>query len=245
MRKILIIGATSAIAQAAARRFADAGDALFLVARNAHKLAATADDLVARGTPSIHTEATDALDYSRHRSLIDAAVGSLGGLDIVLIAHGTLPNQKDCEQSFELVREAYEVNVLTTISLLTHSAGFFERQGRGTIAVITSVAGDRGRQSNYIYGSAKGAVTIFLQGLRNRLYKSGVHVLTIKPGFVDTPMTAGLAKGLLWARPDQIAVRILSAIDNGRDIVYAPWYWRVIMLIIKMIPERIFKRLDL
>ena len=139
----------------------------------------------------------------------------------------------------------FAVNALSTISLLTYLANYFEENGQGTIAVISSVAGDRGRQSNYIYGSAKGAVTIFLQGLRNRMHKSGVHVITVKPGFVDTPMTAAFDKGFIWADPDQIAARIISAIKNKYDEVYAPWYWRVIMQVIRAIPERVFKRLNL
>jgi decaprenylphospho-beta-D-erythro-pentofuranosid-2-ulose 2-reductase len=162
---------------------------------------------------------------------------------MVLIAHGSLPSQKDCEQSADYSRKVFEVNALSTISMLTHLANYFESKGQGTIAVISSVAGDRGRQSNYLYGSAKGAVTIFLQGLRNRLYKSDVHVITVKPGFVDTPMTAAFDKGFLWADPDQIAIRIISAIKNESDEVYAPWYWRVIMLLIRVIPERVLNAL--
>jgi hypothetical protein len=245
MRKTLIIGATSAIAQATARCFAAEGDALFLVARNADKLAATANDLMTRGAASINTETLDVLDYDRHKVVVDAAVEKLGGLDVVLIAHGSLPDQKDCEQSADYTRKEFAVNALSTISLLTYLANYFEENGQGTIAVISSVAGDRGRQSNYIYGSAKGAVTIFLQGLRNRMHKSGVHVITVKPGFVDTPMTAAFDKGFIWADPDQIAARIISAIKNKYDEVYAPWYWRVIMQVIRAIPERVFKRLNL
>lgn len=245
MRKTLIIGATSAIAQATARLFAEAGDALFLVARNADKLAATADDLKQRGASTVHTATLDVLDYDQHKSVIDAAIEALVGLDLVLIAHGTLPDQKACEQSFELTRKEFEINALSTISLLTHLANHFERQGQGTIAVISSVAGDRGRQSNYVYGSAKGAVTIYLQGLRNRLYKSGVSVLSVKPGFVDTPMTAAFDKGAMWASPEQIALVVTKAIRKGKDVVYAPWFWRSIMLAIRSIPEFLFKTLRL
>ncbi len=245
MRKTLIIGATSAIAQATARLFAEAGDALFLVARNADKLAATADDLKQRGASTVHTATLDVLDYDQHKSVIDAAIEALVGLDLVLIAHGTLPDQKACEQSFELTRKEFEINALSTISLLTHLANHFERQGQGTIAVISSVAGDRGRQSNYVYGSAKGAVTIYLQGLRNRLYKSGVSVLSVKPGFVDTPMTTAFDKGAMWASPEQIALVVTKAIRKGKDVVYAPWFWRSIMLAIRSIPEFLFKTLRL
>ena len=132
------------------------------------------------------------------------------------------------------------------ISLATLLANLFERRGRGVLIAIGSVAGDRGRQSNYVYGAAKGMVALFLQGLRNRLSRQGIQVITIKPGFVDTPMTAAFAqKGLLWAKPDAIAAGIVTAVERGRDEVYLPWFWRWIMLIILHIPERLFKRLKL
>lgn len=245
MRKTLIIGATSAIAQQTARLFAVAGDALFLVARNDNKLAATADDLKIRGASAVHTEVLDVLDYDRHKGVVDAAVEALDGLDLVLIAHGTLPVQKACEQSFELTRKEFEINTLSTISLLTYLANYFEGRRQGTIAVISSVAGDRGRQSNYVYGSTKGAVTIFLQGLRNRLHKSGVNVITIKPGFVDTPMTMSFQKGLLWVKPENIASTILGCVNSKTDVSYAPWFWRFIMLLIRIMPEAVFKRMRL
>ena len=137
------------------------------------------------------------------------------------------------------------MNLLSALSLLTHIANRFEREGRGTIVVISSVAGDRGRQSNYVYGTAKGALTIFLQGLRHRLHKAGVRVVTIKPGFVDTPMTAGFRKGLLWASPDAVARGIVRALDGRGGEIYLPWFWRYIMWIIKAIPGPIFNRLPL
>ena len=166
-------------------------------------------------------------------------------MDTVLIAHGTLPDQKSCEQSFETARREFEINALGVMSLLTHAANRFERQGFGTLAVIGSVAGDRGRQSNYVYGAAKGAVSIFLQGLRNRLNTRGVRVLTIKPGFVDTPMTADFAKGILWSDPEQVAGGIYKAIEKKKDIVYLPWFWSPVMRMIRGLPETIFKRLHL
>ncbi len=245
MRKTLIIGATSAIAQATARLFAEAGDALFLVARNADKLTATADDLKLRGASAVHSATLDVLDYDQHKPVIDSAIEALDGLDLVLIAHGTLPDQKACGQSFELTRKEFEINALSTISLLTHLANYFEQKGQGTIAVISSVAGDRGRQSNYVYGSAKGAVTIFLQGLRNRLYKSGVSVVTVKPGFVDTPMTKKFDKNRLWVSPETIGHHLFRGIKNNRSVTYSPSIWRWIMLVIVLVPEFLFKRLSL
>jgi len=245
LRKVLIFSATSAIAQATARLFAAEEDRLFLVARDADKLRSVADDLEARGAGRIVTAVMDALEYDRHAAIVDEAKVALNGLDTVLIAHGTLPNQKACESSFDMTREALEVNAVSAISLLTHIANLFEQQSRGSIAVISSVAGDRGRQSNYVYGAAKGTVSIFLQGLRNRLHQSGVQVLTIEPGFVDTPMTAKLSKGPLWVTPDIIAHGIMKGIRKGHDRIYLPGFWRWIMLVIRNIPESLFKRMKL
>lgn len=246
MRKVLIVGATSAIAQATARLLATRGDRLFLAARNPDRLEMVRQDLAARGAGSVGAMALDANDRTRHAALLAAAEQAMGGLDIVLIAHGVLSDQKACEASVERMLADFETNALGVISFLTLVANRFEAGRAGVIAVISSVAGDRGRKSNYVYGAAKGMVSLFLQGLRNRLAGAGVQVLTIKPGFVDTPMTAGIAKGgPLWAKPETIAAGIVSAIEKGRDVVYLPWFWRPIMLIIRLIPERVFKRLSL
>lgn len=245
MRHILIIGATSAIAEATARNFAQDGDRLYLVARNPERLAAVANDLKTRGATQVETVAMDANDTVRHAALIAQAEAALEGLDTILIAHGTLSDQKACEASFEETLEELQTNCLSVISLLTLVANRFEEQKHGTIAVISSVAGDRGRQSNYVYGTAKAAVSTFLQGLRNRLYRSGVTVITIKPGFVDTPMTAGFRKGLLWASSEKVGDGIHRGIQRKRDVVYLPWFWRWIMVIIRVIPESIFKRTKL
>jgi short-subunit dehydrogenase len=242
MKKILIIGATSTIAQATARIFANAGDALFLVARNNDKLSAMTDDLLVRGALAVYSATLDVLDYNRHEPVINAAVEALEGLDLVLIAHGALPDQKRCEQSFELARKEFEVNALSTISLLTRLANYFVQRGQGIIAVISSVAGDRGRQSNYLYGSAKGAVTIFLQGLRNRLYRSGVNVITIKLGLVDTTMTKDFKKNALWAKPPQIAKDIAVSLQKGKMVVYLPHFWRWIIFLLRSVPEGWFRR---
>jgi len=246
MRKILIIGATSAIAEAAARIFVTRGDALFLVARNAEHLRAVVADLNIRGAARADSATLDVTDFAAHDALIEKAERDLGGIDIALIAHGTLSDQAQCEQSVDAMRREFDVNALSTLALLTALANRMEARRGGTLAVISSVAGDRGRQSNYVYGAAKAAVSTFLGGLRQRLAKSGVTVLTIKPGFVDTPMTAGIAnKGALWAQPDRVAAGIVQAIDRGRNIVYLPWFWRWIMLVIRHIPEPLFKRLKL
>lgn len=245
MRKVLIVGATSAIAEAVARLLAAQGDLLYLVGRRAEALEAIAADLRVRGAARVQTEVMDANAIERHASLLDHADVALGGLDTVLIAHGTLSDQAACQQSVALTFQELHTNALSVIALLTLIANHFEAQRVGTIAVISSVAGDRGRQSNYVYGTAKAAVSTFLSGLRQRLYKSGVQVVTIKPGFVDTPMTRDFSKGLLWAKPERVARDIVRAMENGKDVVYTPGFWWAIMQLIKSIPEFVFRRLPL
>jgi decaprenylphospho-beta-D-erythro-pentofuranosid-2-ulose 2-reductase len=245
MRKILIVGATSAIAEATARILASRGDAIYLVARNSSRLAAIAADLSVRGSPRVGSEVLDANDLSGHAAMLGRAETFLAGYDTVLIAHGTLSDQKACETSVELTLQEINTNGLSVIALLTRVADRLGQQRAGTIAVISSVAGDRGRGSNYVYGSAKALVTAFLSGLRQRLAKVGVNVVTIKPGFVDTPMTAAFPKGPLWARPEAVAQGIVKAIDRRSNTVYLPGFWWPIMLIIKAIPERLFLRLSL
>ncbi|UCF94402.1 MAG: SDR family oxidoreductase [Desulfobacterales bacterium] len=245
MRRILIFGATSAIAQATARLFAAHGATFFLVARHGDRLQAVADDLLVRGAAQVATAILDASDYDRHPALIEEIYQRLGELGIVLIAHGSLADQKACERSFEVTRREFETNALSVISLLTHLANRLEQQGHGTLSVISSVAGDRGRQSNYVYGAAKAAVTTFMEGLRNRLYKSGVHVLTIKPGLVDSPMTARFPKGFLWTRPEVVARGIHQAIEKRKDVVYLPWFWYLVMGVIRALPEAVSKKMRL
>ncbi len=245
MTNVLIVGATSAIAQEVAKHFAAAGDHLFLVGRNKEKLAAVAEDLQVRGARRVETFVLDVNEFDRHQEMLEAAESALGPLDVVLIAHGIMPDQKQLEQDVDLALEVYRTNTLSVISILTPIANLFERRGRGTIAVISSVAGDRGRQSNYVYGSSKAALTAFTSGLRNRLSRAGVQVITIKPGPVDTPMTAHMRKGLLMASPEKVGRDIYQAILKGKDVVYTPWFWRYIMCVIVHIPERIFKRMNL
>ncbi len=246
MKRVLIIGATSAIAEATARLFAQRGDMLFLVARDAARLKIVADDLGVRGAVRVAQATLDVTDFAAHEDVIERAERELGGVDTVLIAHGTLSDQPQCEQSVEALRREFDINATSTMALLTLLAKRMEPRRQGTLAVISSVAGDRGRQSNYVYGATKAAVSAFLSGLRQRLAKSNIDVLTIKPGFVDTPMTAGIAnKGALWAQPDAIAAGIVRAIERRRSVVYLPWFWAIIMLVIKHIPEALFKRIKL
>lgn len=245
MRRILIMGATSAIAEATAREFAARGDALFLVGRNADKLGAIAADLKLRGASNTATAVLDARELMSYPKLIDDATAALGGLDTALIAHGTLSDQAACEASIETMLNEFRVNGVSAMVMCAELANRFEAQGHGTIAVISSVAGDRGRQSNYVYGTAKAAVTTFTSGLRQRLSKKGVHVVTIKPGFVDTPMTANFKKGALWATPAAVGKVIAAGMIKGRPVIYVPGFWRLIMTIIRMIPESLFMRLKL
>lgn len=245
MKRVLILGATSAIAEHTARLFAARGDQLWLVARNAQRLKTISDDLRVRGARDCDYRVADLTDNTGHAGLLRDATEQLGGLDVVLIAYGTLGDQMAGEQDFANALQELQTNCLSVLSLLTLLANQLQQQGHGCIAVVSSVAGDRGRQSNYIYGTAKGALTIFLQGLRNRLGKTGVQVLTIKPGFVDSPMTRDFNKGPLWVKPAAIAQGILKAIDKNKDVVYLPFFWRYIMLIIRLIPEKLFKRLSL
>ncbi len=243
MKTILVFGATSAIAQATARLFAKGGDRFFLVGRNEEKLRAVSADLLVRGAANADYFVADLNEFDLHEKIISRCMDSLGNLDIVFVAHGTLGDQAACEKDYILAEREIRTNFLSVVSILTPIANIMEAQGRGCITVLSSVAGDRGRGSNYIYGCAKGAITLYLQGLRNRLHPSGVHVLTIKPGFVDTPMTANFEKGMLFVRPDVIARGIYRGIIRRKEVVYLPFFWRYIMLIIRHIPESVFKKL--
>jgi len=245
MRKIIIAGATSAIAEATCRLFAEQGDRLYLVGRRENKLKNISADLKIRGADRVDYQVLDLSNSTEHQRLFKNAELAMEGVDMLFVAYGTLPDQKACDESLELAMQEFNTNCTSVLSLINRAANLFQKQKNGYIVVITSVAGDRGRKSNYLYGTAKGAVAIFLQGLRNRLYNSGVYVLTVKPGFVDTPMTKDFAKGILWASPQTVASKINKAINNKSDILYVPWYWQVIMLVIKIIPEKLFKKLNL
>lgn len=245
MQRVLIIGATSAIAEATARLYAERGARLHLVARNRPRLDTIGDDLLVRGAPEVTRATLDVNDIAAHAAVLDDAWARLGDIDVVLVAHGTLPDQAACEASVETALAEFATNGTSTIALLTLVANRMQLAKRGSIAVISSVAGDRGRASNYLYGSAKAAVSAFASGLRQRLARHGVDVVTIKPGFVDTPMTRDFKKGALWAQPDAIARGIVHAVDKGKPVAYLPWFWFVIMTIIRLVPEFLFKRIRL
>ncbi len=244
-KTILVLGATSAIAQAWMRLLAPDGASFFLVARNAAHLESVAKDLITRGATTVYVETTDLDQTAVHVDLLERAVAALGTLDCALIAHGVLGDQAAGERDFAIAAASLQTNFLSTVSLVTWLANYFAAQYHGSLVVISSVAGDRGRKSNYIYGSAKAGLNAFLDGVRNRLHRDGVQVLTVRPGFVSTPMTAHLPQGPLFATPDAVAQDILQAIEYRRDVLYTPWFWRWIMAIIRAIPEWKFKKMDL
>lgn len=243
--RLLIIGATSAIATAVARRYAARGARIGLIGRRADALEALAADLRVRGAAEVDTWVLDANEVAKHAACLDAAWRRFDGIDHVLVAHGVLPEQAECEASVDAALASFDTNARSVLALLTDLANQFERQGRDAIGVISSPAGDRGRASNYVYGAAKAAVTNLASGLRHRLAGKGVRVLTLLPGFVDTPMTAAIPKGPLWASPDKVAAEIDRALARGFGSVYTPWFWRWIMLLIKHVPERLFVKTKL
>jgi short-subunit dehydrogenase len=244
-RKILVLGATSGIAEATCRIWASQGARLFLVARNAEKLAAVATDLRTRGASFVDTAVADLDDTDKHPALLSHAVNSLTGLDIAYLAHGILGDQAKAEQDFNTAAQILYTNLMAPVSLLTWLANFCVQRHAGTLAVISSVAGDRGRKSNYLYGSSKAGLSAFLGGLRNRVDREGVTVLAIKPGPVKTSMTSGMKGSEKFADADKVAQSIVKAIDKRQDVLYVPFQWEPIMFVIRHIPERVFKKLNL
>lgn len=241
---ILIIGATSGIAEAVARRYAQQGARLFLVARSSEKLQAMTADLCARGAREVQSFVMDANDSGLIPPMLELAWKAFGSIGVALVAHGTLPDQSRTETDIPYAVGEFRTNAESVIACLAGLAGRFEPQGTGVIAVMGSVAGDRGRASNYLYGAAKAAVDTYASGLRARLFSSGVHVLTVKPGFVATSMTADLnLPARLTATPERVALDIQRAITQRRDVLYTPWFWQWIMLIIRWLPAVIFKRM--
>lgn len=245
MNRVLVIGATSAIAEHYARLEAAAGAALFLCGRSGDRLHAIAQDLQVRGATKAATAILDVNAFDAHDAALDAAWAFLGGVDVALLAHGTLPDAAACARDPALTLREFNTNATATILLMERLAARLEAQGSGTLVVISSVAGDRGRASNYLYGSAKAATTAFASGLRQRLRGTGVNVLTVKPGFVDTPMTAAFRKGPLWARPEAVARGIRRAVARRAGVVYLPFFWRPVMALIRAIPEAVFRRVGL
>lgn len=245
-RRAVVFGAKSAIAQAIARRLAADGYDLVLAARASDTLAPFAADLRLHSSRRVDLLEFDASDTAAFAALPGRIETEAGPFCLAVQVFGYLGEQKKTAADPDEMHRVLEVNFTAAALLLSHLANYLEASGRpGGLIGIASVAGDRGRQSNYFYGAAKGGLALFLQGLRNRLAATPVHVLTVKPGFVDTPMTQGMEGLFLVATPDRVARDILRAYARKKDILYTPWFWRYIMLIIKSFPERLFKKLKL
>lgn len=242
MKTILLIGATSAIAEEVAKSYASQGHRLVLWGRNKPHLESIGKNLKVLGASEVYLTEIDLDDCERHSKALEESVSEAGHLDVAIVAHGVLPVQQDVQQDFNQIQASIHTNFLSYVSLLTELASYFESIRRGTIVSITSVAGDRGRKSNYVYGAAKAGASTFTDGLRGRLAGSGVHVVNIKPGMVDTPMTQHLKKGALFASPETVARGIIKAINKKKATAYVPGYWRLVMFIIRSIPESIFKK---
>ncbi|MGA2978379.1 MAG: SDR family oxidoreductase [Terriglobales bacterium] len=245
MRKVVILGATSGIALEVERQLARQGCELLLVARSPQRLSELEGDLAVRGAQQIFTYAADLAYVQQHAAVFDFARRTLPDFDTVLLAYGAMHDQKDSETSVDVLLEELQVNFVSATAILTLFAADLERRRTGCLAAITSVAGDRGRRSNYVYGSAKGALSLFLQGLRSRLYPAGVRVITIKPGPVQTRMTDHLPNAARFADPEQVSRDIVRALERrSPDVLYTPKVWRYVMMAVQQIPETIFKRLS-
>jgi short-subunit dehydrogenase len=240
--QVMVVGATSAVAQAAIRLWAERGLALALIGRDATELERVAADARVRGAPQVTVMTGDLTQ----QAFIAESVRSNNAPRIALIAYGSLTDSMRADNDMDYLADELQANFVSAAlwaQLLADRMAANNAAG-GTVAVISSVAGDRGRGSNHAYGAAKAGLTAFCSGLRARMAARRVHVVTVKPGFIDSPMTAHIKKkGALWATPEAVAAGIVKAIDKKQDVVYLPGFWRLIMLIITHIPERIFKRL--
>jgi len=241
---VLILGATSAIAHGVARAFAKKGFNLYLAGRDLDELERRSLDLSIRYGVEVKHGKFDADNIETHEKFLSEVLIETTLFTGVVLAVGYMGDQIEA-RNFPNAGKVIQTNFVGPVSILSRCANLLEDQGEGFIVGISSVAGDRGRQSNYVYGAAKGGLSLYLQGLRNRLQPSGVQVLTVKPGFVDTAMTYGLPGLFLVATPDYVGERIVNGLEKKHDVIYTPWFWRYIMLIIRSIPEKIFKKLKL
>lgn len=240
-KTIVILGATSAIAIATAREFVKTESCHFiLVGRQEQSLLALRDDLIIRKALSAHVVLSDFRKVEAAKNCVEEIKKISPKIDVLFVAYGVLGDQKTAYKDSEQTEALIGINFTSQAAYLAAFIPLFESQQFGSIAVISSVAGDRGRQSNFIYGAAKAGMSVYLDGLRHHLYKYKCHVLTIKPGFIDTPMTAGFKKGALWATPEKIAPTIVKAIQKRKTEIYVPGFWRVIMAIIKALPDCVF-----
>jgi short-subunit dehydrogenase len=240
----ILLGASSPIGRAFAEQVARSGSHLILAGRDIEDLEATAAHLRIATAATVEVCRFDAADLSSHRTAADAWAQHPGRLNAVLL-FASMPEQKDMDATPDLARDCIAATYVGAVSILQHLAPHIEARKAGTIIGIGSVAGDRGRLKNYIYGSAKSGLHTYLAGLRNRLGRSGAHVLTAKLGFVDTALTWGTPGVFLAASPEMVARKCLSAARRKRNVCYVPWFWSPIMLIIRLVPEAIFKRLSI
>jgi decaprenylphospho-beta-D-erythro-pentofuranosid-2-ulose 2-reductase len=243
VKHVLILGANSGIAEALARRFAAAGETLTLASRDTAKLQIIASDIRIRFQCEVAVAEFDAVAFESHAAFYE---GLIPKPDVVVIAFGYLGAKPAVDVTFDEMQRILEINYLGAANVLELVAADLEKRGQGAIIGISSVAGARGRRSNYLYGSAKAALTTHLSGLRNRLSGQGAFVMTVLPGFVRTKMTDHLdSPSWLVASPERVARDIFRAFRKKRDVVWTPWFWKWIMLLIALIPERIFKKLSL
>ena len=243
MSYVLIIGAKSDIAKATAREYAKNGYDLYLAARNSNELEEFAKDVTVRTQRTVKIVELNILDYKSHQAFYDNLEEKPLG---VISAIGYLGDQEKAQSNFDEAQQIMDTNYTGVVSLFNIIADDFENRRSGFMVGISSVAGDRGRKSNYIYGSAKAALTAYLSGLRNRLYDAQVHVMTVKPGFVATKMTEGMdLPEKLTAQPEEVAEDIYSAQQKGKSVIYTKWIWRWVMMIIRNIPEWKFKGMSI
>lgn len=246
MTTVLVLGATSTIAQETIHQLGKRKMNLILTGRREDELNVLKKDLEIRYGIQVDCKLFDALDFDDHERFFFEVTKTHPSLDGVLLMYGAMSDQKEAEQSFSASRQMIDVNYTSAVSILNIAANYFEKQKKGFIGAVSSVAGERGRKSNYIYGSTKAGLSVYLEGLRNRLHDSGVQVMTIKPGMVDTKMTYGVVDDSpLLASPAKVGSDIAKGIEKKRHVLYTPWFWLVIMFIIKIIPEFIFKRTDI
>jgi len=243
MSYVLIVGAKSDIAKEVARVYTKNGYDLYLAARNADELEEFAEDVRVRGGKSVELKELDVTAFDTHESFYDSLDEKPLG---VVVVSGYMPEQHEAQKDFSKSLNAINTNYTGAVSLLNIIANDMEDKRRGFIVGVSSVAGDRGRKANYIYGSAKAAFSAYLSGLRNRLHESGVSVLTVKPGFVATKMTENLdLPEKLTAQPSDVALDIFNAQQKGKNVLYTKWIWRYVMLIIGAIPEFMFKKMSI
>jgi decaprenylphospho-beta-D-erythro-pentofuranosid-2-ulose 2-reductase len=243
--RVVMLGATSAIAEATLRLYAAEGARLTLVGRRKAELERIAADLTARGARSVAVEGLDLVaEADRARDWLTRFAEAGGGVDHIHLAYGSLGSQAEAETDLATARAILDTNFTSAALWCLAAAELLGAQGRGSLVVIGSVAGDRGRASNFVYGAAKAGLGVLVQGLSHRFAGTPVRVVLVKPGFVDTPMTEGMAKGgPLWASADRVAAILRRAADQGPPIVYAPWFWRGVMLAIRSVPAPLFAKL--